>query len=85
MRSVLRNVSLAGHWRGTNILRTGSIVSGVVINTICRGKSSMPFQTIGFAKGGTMNVPSWSGYIVHAGWVALIGTWLFYLIRRKNG
>ena len=73
MHSVLRNVSLAGQWRSTTIRRTGSIVSGVVINTI------------GFAKGGTMNVPSWSGYIVHAGWVALIGTWLFYLIRRRNG
>ena len=73
MRSVLRNVSLAGQWRSTIIRYRGSIVSGVVINTI------------GFAKGGIMNVPSWSGYIVHAGWVALIGTWLFYLLRRKNG
>ena len=73
MRFVLRNVLLAGQWRSTTIRRTGSIVSGVVINTI------------GFAKGGTMNVPSWPGYIVHAGLIALIGTWLFYLIRRKNG
>ncbi len=73
MRFVLRNVLLAGQWRSTTIRRTGSIVSGVVINTI------------GFAKGGTMNVPSWPGYIVHAGLIALIGTWLFYFIRRRNG
>ena len=73
MRFVLRNVLLAGQWRSTTIRRTGSIVSGVVINTI------------GFAKGGTMNVPSWPGYIVHAGLIGLIGTWLFYFIRRRNG
>ena len=73
MRFVLRNVLLAGQWRSTTIRRTGSIVSGVVINTI------------GFAKGGTMNVPSWPGYIVPAGLIALIGTWLFYFIRRRNG